>query len=327
MPVPAETPPPSHRCPAPEGTTAPLSVVGPPVERDPRPRTADIEGADVEGAAPARRRVLRRWTRVALLATAVLAALGLLVGEQLPYAQGFAPPMVGLIASALGLSASTARPGPWSRTLGWIGVALLLWAGAGLLFDALRAAAVLGLPGLPAEVDLLGLVRRGTATLGAVLLALLLMPRRASRAASPLWGVAGALAALPYPALKVYWWAGGAGAREFAGTTDAFPVMEVVIFGLAASWSVALVSLPGPAVVRRVLGLGGWVATILLMNMGALAGFGTLADVTGVVDGPFEPSAQGLLVAGVYGSWFALGLCLGRASLGSGRTRPDRAVL
>lgn len=301
MPVPAETPPPSHRCPAPEGTTAPLSVVGPPVERDPRPRTADIEGADVEGAAPARRRVLRRWTRVALLATAVLAALGLLVGEQLPYAQGFAPPMVGLIASALGLSASTARPGPRSRTLGWIGVALLLWAGAGLLFDALRAAAVL--------------------------LALLLMPRRATRAASPLWGVAGALAALPYPALKVYWWAGGAGAREFAGTTDAFPVMEVVVFGLAASWSVALVSLPGPAVVRRVLGLGGWVATILLMNMGALAGFGTLADVTGVVDGPFEPSAQGLLVAGVYGSWFALGLCLGRASLGSGRTRPDLAVL
>lgn len=294
--------------------------------------------APTEIAPPSPRRptfrhwTFRRWTAAALCTAAVLAAVGTAVGAQPDYARGFAPPAIGLLSAVLGLLALPGRPGLRRRMLGWVAVALLLWSGAGLLFDVLRAAAVLGVPGLPPEVDLLGLVRRATSMLAAVLLAIHLLPRLSGAPLSPLWGIAGMLASVPYPALKLYWWAGGEGASEFASGAGAsagaaFPLMEILTFGLAALWSVALVTVRGPAAVRRVLVLGGWTAAIALLNMGALAGFGTLADVTGVVDGPFEPSSQGLLVALVYGSWFTLGLCLGRAALGPGPSRTALAIL
>jgi len=289
--------------------------------------------APTEIAPPSPRRpTVRRWTAAALCAAAALAVVGAAVGAQPDYARGFAPPATGLFGAVLGLLALPGRAGLRQRALGWGAVALLLWSGAGLLFDVLRAAAVLGVPGLPPEVDLLGLVRRAVSMLAAVLLAFHLLSRRSSAPLSPLWGIAGALATVPYPALKLYWWAGGEGASEFssgAGSSvaAAFPVMELFTFGLAALWSLALVTVRGPAMARRVLVLGGWTAAIMLLNMGALAGFGTLADVTGVVDGPFESSPQGLMVALVYGSWFALGLCLGRAALGPGPSRPALAIL
>lgn len=251
----------------------------------------------------------------------------MLAGSEFEYTRGFAPPVVGLPASALGLLALAGTSRGWRVFAGWTSVAVLLWCGAGLLFDVLRAGAVLGLPGLPPVVDLLGLARRGAALLGAVLLAVTVASARAAAGgpAKPAWGVVAAVLAIPYPALKVYWWAGGDIARTHAGSVEAFPVMEVSAFAAAAACGLALVMSWGRVVPRRILTIGAWVAAVALLNLGALAGFGTLADVVGLVDGPFEPSTQGLLVGAVYGSWLGLGICLAHTARGAGFTVAEGA--
>ena len=272
------------------------------------------------------RRGLRTAAVVALTAAGALGLAGVLVdalaGPAPAYTKGFAPAPVLVVAAAVGLVSLTASPASpasprWRPQAGWAAVVLLIWSGSGVLFDLLRVAALAGLPGLPPEVDAVGFARRASSLVGALLLAgaLLRGRRPPPRAFS---GVLALPLALPYPALKVYWWAGGDFARAFAGSAHDFPLMEVLLFALAALWGLALVTRWGAGPTRPVLVIGGWVAAIPLVSTGSLAGFGALADLLGIVDGPFEASAQAVLVSLVYTSWLALGVALGRAAWQAG---------
>ncbi|GGU34625.1 hypothetical protein [Nocardioides albus] len=254
---------------------------------------------------------------VACAVTTVLAVIASVRGEAAAYAAGFAPPWVAVVACALGV-AGVALPARHSAStlISWTGVTLLSWAAAGLVFDIFRAAAVLGVPGLPPLVDWLGLSLRAMALTSGVLLAAATL-RRADRLRRPGrgWVVAAWLCAAPYPLLKAYWWAGGGLAAESSGHPGSFPYGEVVAFGLAAVWATALAMPVRSSPARALLVAGGWFAAAALLNLGALAAFGTLADVLRIVDGPISFDGGQWVVTPVYASWLALGIVLGRLSL------------
>lgn len=263
---------------------------------------------------------------VACVVTAALAVIASMRGEAMAYAAGFAPPWVAVVACALGLAGVALPAGhAASAPISWTGVTLLSWSAAGLVFDVFRAAAVLGVPGLPPLVDWLGLCVRATALTTGVLLTALTL-RRVDRLRRPgrAWVVAAWLCAAPYPLLKVYWWAGGGLAAEAIGHTDSFPYGEVGAFALAAVWATALAAPVPASPSRSLLVAGGWFAAAALLNLGALAAFGTLADVLGVVDGPISFDGGRWVVTPVYASWLALGIVLGRLSLAGPPARRRR---
>jgi hypothetical protein len=268
----------------------------------------------------------RRALTVACLGTAALAVIASVRGEALAYTAGFAPPWVAVVACALGL-AGVALPAGHSASaaISWTGVSLLSWSAAGLVFDLFRAAAVVGVPGLPPLVDWLGLSVRAAALTSGVLLAATTL-RRVDRLRRPgrAWVVAAWLCAAPYPMLKAYWWAGGGLAAEAIGHTDSFPYGEVVAFALAAVWATALRSPVPSSLSRTLLVTGGWVAATVLLNLGALAAFGALADILGIVDGPISFADGRWVVTPVYASWLALGIVLGRLSLAGPSPRRRR---
>lgn len=262
---------------------------------------------------------------VACMVTVALAVIASVRGEAFAYAEGFAPPWVAVVACALGLAGVTLPAGHSASTpLAWTGVTLLSWSAAGLVFDVFRAAAVLGVPGLPPLVDWLGLSLRAMALTSGVLLAAATL-RRIDRLRRPgrAWVIAAWLCAAPYPLLKAYWWAGGRLAAESSGHPGSFPYGEVVAFGLAAVWATALAVPRSTSPARTLLVAGGWFAAAALLNLGALAAFGTLADVFGVVDGPISFDGGQWVVTPVYASWLALGIVLGRLSL-AGPPAPRR---
>lgn len=280
----------------------------------------------------------RGWTWAAggaCLAALATAALRAAAGAGPSYTAGFAPAWIAAVAAGIGAAVAVlgdrVRGGRvvaavWSA-VGWSTVALLVWATSGVLFDAFRVAAVLGVPGMPPVVDWSGALARTAAGLAAVLLAAVMVRRRRERLA----GLAGcpecgrsvpvpgrrrwlghlaAALAVPYPALKLYWAAGGQMAASSMGRPEGFPVGEVVCFGAAALLALALVHRWGRVLPRWLLTAGGCVAAGALVSMGVLAGFGTAAQVLGVVSGPARWSHNGWLVALVYGSWLALGVSL-----------------
>ncbi|GAA4263974.1 hypothetical protein [Dactylosporangium darangshiense] len=255
------------------------------------------------------------------------------------YTNGFAPPGVAALAAFLGLVAVLGAAG-WPRegliprwavlTAGWCGCVLLVWSVGGIVFDGLRALAVLGVPGLPPVVDWAGFMTRAFALVADVLLAkTVLSYQRTSRAGCPrcgripavaaptgTWlGYAACLLALPYPLLKVYWSMGGtvAGSVVAATSVEGFPIGEIVIFSMVGLLALALVQRWGRVFPRWTLLGGGWTATGALVTMGALAGFGSLAQALGLVDGPAHLAGAGWVVSVVYGSWLLLGVALGGA--------------
>ncbi|TQL68549.1 hypothetical protein FB381_2440 [Nocardioides albertanoniae] len=254
---------------------------------------------------------------VACAVTAVLALIASVRGESLPYTAGFAPPWVAIVACSLGLAAVALPPRhAASAPISCTGVTLLSWSAAGLVFDAFRAAALLGVPGLPPQVDWLGLcVRAAALTTGVLLAATTLRGVDRLRRPTRAWAVSAWLFAAPYPLLKVYWWAGGDLAGEAIGHTDSFPYGEVIAFALAAVWATVLDAPVSAPLARKILVAGGWFSAAALLNLGALAAFGTLADVLGVVDGPISFDDGRWIVTPVYASWLALGIVLGRLSL------------
>lgn len=274
-----------------------------------------------------------RWPVLAatggtLAAVAVRAALP----TGVEYTRGFAPAWVTTVALLLAAAAVAGRgrlPVRVLRPAGWAAVVLLVWSAGGLVFDLLRLAALLGVPGLPPVVDWPGLVvRAGAVAVAGTLAAALLAFRRTdrpgcpscgrSRARSLRWaGYTAAALAVPYPALKAYWWAGGTVARAAVGTgsTEGFPIGELVLFGLAALLAVLLVHPLGARLPSIVPTVAGWAAAATLVSMGALAGFGALAQASGLADGPVRVTAGGWIVWLVYGSWLLLGLALGAATV------------
>jgi hypothetical protein len=258
------------------------------------------------------------------------------------YTKGFAPSWVAALAALLGVVATFGAMG-WPRegllprrpvlAAGWCGCVLMVWSASGVIFDGLRALAVLGVPGmLPPVVDWPGFANRTLAVVaGALLAATVLSYQRASRGgctrcghddgpASPVpsrrWlGYTACALALPYPLLKVYWSLGGAMARSAVGTTsvEGFPIGEIVAFASVGFVALALSRRWGRIFPRRLLLVGGWAATGALVTMGALAAFGSLGQVLGLVDGPARFGSGGWIVDLVYGSWLLLGVALGGA--------------
>jgi hypothetical protein len=274
------------------------------------------------------------------VATLVAAVVGAqLAGRE--YTKGFAPwwvTVLGASSGAVAVLAARGRPGhaPVPRravlVAGWSGGVLLVWSAGGVIFDGLRALAVLGVAGMPPVVDWPGFVTRTLASGAAALLAVTLVAyRRASGVgcsrcgrdpASPTWtgpwlGYTACLLTLPYPLLKVYWAVGGTMARSaVAGTSvEGFPFGEIVMFAAVGLVALALVRPWGRIAPRRVLLVAGWVPAGALVTMGTLAGLGSLAQALGLVDGPARLSGGGWVVCLVYGSWLLVGVALGGATM------------
>lgn len=280
-----------------------------------------------------------RATLVACATTLMAAAVDAGLSSK-DYTKGFAPSWVTALAALLGVVATFGAMG-WPRegllprrpvlTAGWCGCVLMVWSAGGVIFDGLRALAVLGVPGMPPVVDWPGFASRTLAVVaGALLAATVLSYQRACRGrctrcgrddpASPRssrrWlGYAACAFALPYPLLKLYWALGGTIARSAVGTTsvEGFPIGETVAFALVGLLALALVQRWGRLVPRRLLLVVAWAAAGALLTMGALAGFGSLAQALGLVDGPARFGSDGWIVYLVYGSWLLLGVALGGA--------------
>jgi hypothetical protein len=305
----------------------------------------------------------RSWLRPWWWAWAALGACAAILGavaaqSMLPglpggqdYTSGFAPWWATVTAATLGAVAMLPAAG-WPRVrrawvprrvvlaAGWGACVLLVWSAAGVVFDVLRVAAVLGIPGLPPVVDWPGLVTRAAALGGAALLApAIVCYQRASRGGCAgcgrapsattrptAWlGYAAFGLAFPYPLLKLYWALGGAlgWGGDFARHGA---VGETLMLGVGATLSLALVQqwgrvvprwvplVAGKRVARWLVLIPAWAATAVLVTMGALVAFGSLSQALGLVDGPARFSGAGRVVFLVYGGWLLFGLALGGAT-------------
>jgi hypothetical protein len=225
--------------------------------------------------------------------------------------------------------------------VGWFGCVLLTWSAGGIVFDVLRAAAVLGIPGLPPVVDWPGMVVRTVALGAAALVAVTMVSYRrrsgsgclgcgrdsSARVTDGKWlGYAACALALPYPLLKVYWSLGGTVANSAVTASEMFPVGEVISFATAGALALGLVQGWGRVLPRWMLVVGGWAATVPLVTMGAVAGFGSLAQGLGLIDGPVRFDNGTWIVSVVYGSWLLLGLALGSATLAYQRRMRPRCA-
>lgn len=267
-----------------------------------------------------------RAPRLAAAGALIAGAAGLLVllmGPGADYALIFPPPWLGvlgavLLAAALALRAAH-RPHP-AEVGAWAAAVLLLGGSGGVVLDGFRAFfAVTGIPaGSFAEVDVPGAIARACAliaALTALLLARALRRRRrggATRPGSPgsrrlLRGL-GLAACVPYPALKLLWWA--------SGDTGA-PVMELALFALAAGGILALTARRGSGLPRWLVIGGGRAGALVLLSMGALMVFGLLAQVTQLAAAPvaFEGPAGSGIVLGVYSTWLLLGIVVAAATV------------
>ena len=292
------------------------------------------------------------WAALGACAVTLLAViLKPLFPDSPEYTKGFAPMWVTAFAAIIGVIALLLSMG-WTRVRlvprllvlisAWSASILLIWSSAGIVFDALRTAAVIGIPGLPPVVDWSGFVSRAISLTGATLLAMVTISfQRVSRGAcvacgqgplikrkirSNAWlGYAAFILSFPYPLLKIYWSLGGTlwGGQNF-GHYSAFG--EILVFGASALLSLALVQrwgrifprwvpfFAGKKVPRWIFIIGGWIAACMTAPMGLLAIFGASMQALGLADGPVRLDGNGLMVSMVYGGWLLLGIALGGAT-------------
>lgn len=251
----------------------------------------------------------------AVAAAAAAATAAVLAPHQPTYDRGFAPAWVTLAGAALALLfAWTERA--WA---GRIAAVLLLWAGGGVVLDGFRA--FFWATGIPAgdfaQVNWAGAATRGAGLLTSALLVFALARRaRGPWRERPWLGYTAFTLAFPYPLLKLYWSFGGGAARP-EPYTEGFPYMESVMLLGGAALALALVQPWGRRLPRLPLLVPAWAATGALVSMGALAGFGTVAQAVGLSDGPvdFGDPPTVAMVGAVYGSWLLFGLALGGATL------------
>jgi hypothetical protein len=201
-----------------------------------------------------------------------------------------------------------------------ISCALLLWSAAGLVFDLLRVAAVLGIPGLPPFVDWFGMASRAASLAAAVTLSLATVFFQSQTIAghglrrySPWFGYVAALLSIPYPALKIYWslggtvgWNGGSTREPAVGETAMLVMLVVLSLALTQNW--------GRSISRPFLLIAGYSAAVPLISMGALVAFGTVAQLLGIVNGPIRFRWSEWIVYYTYVDWLLLGLALGAAT-------------
>ena len=254
----------------------------------------------------------------------------LLLGPAEDYALIFPPPWTTLVAAVLLLaSLLAARSAPGGRAeavLGWAAAVFFLGGSGGVVLEAFRA--FFWATGIPAgdfsRVDWPGAVARAM-SLAAALVTVHHTWRRAglrvrstktsSRTRAVLAGAATVLV-VPYPLLKLVWWA-----QALASPTPAeqgiFPAMELVAFGSALLLVLLMLSSRTPPVLGRALVIGGWGASMALLSMGFLMVFGMFAQLTGLAEGvvPFSSDAATLMVLCVYGTWLMLGVVVLVATL------------
>ncbi|MFC0672970.1 hypothetical protein [Brachybacterium hainanense] len=303
------------------------------------PRTAPIPSSSSVAPAPALRRSGALAAGGAVLAgTASL--LAQLAGPGADYALVFPPPWLAGIGSLVLAAAVllSRRRRPLASAAAWTAAVLLLGGSGGAVLDAFRGFfAVTGIPaGSFALLDVSGAIAR-TASLAAVFCAIglgraLRRARRTSdargaghRRAMRLLRAAGLLACVPYPLLKLVWWASGeAGA----------PLMELLLFGIAAGGVLVLTAARDGARPARLVAACGWIGSLALLSMGALMVFGLLAQVTGVAAAPvaFEGGGRTGIVLGVYTTWLALGVIVAAATVlyeesDPSAAEPDAAAL
>lgn len=252
----------------------------------------------------------------------------LLVGPAEEYARIFPPPWVTIIAVGLMLAALLVPRGRAGTTLGWAAAIFFLGGSGGVVLDAFRA--FFWATGVPAgdfaSVDWPGATARAV-SLAAALVTVHHTWRlgadapRAVRPAPSTWGrraLTGAAVALvvPYPLLKLVWWAQDA-ASPAAGPEHPFPAMELLAFGTALVLVLLMLSSRTPRVLGRVLVVAGWGASMVLLSMGFLMVFGMLAQLTGVAGGEvrFTSGGASLMVLCVYGTWLMLGVVVLAATL------------
>lgn len=261
----------------------------------------------------------QRWlvaTVVLGSATVLASGIGLAGGVPPEYATHLAPAWWTALSAALAIVLGVARlrgvrVAAWAFAL----VAVpMLWSASGVVFDLLRLAAVAGLPGFPPELDAVGMARRALA--GATLLCLLVGTLRATTAHAQHgpWAVAAAVACVPYPALKVYWWSGGGWARANLGTDPSgrFPVWTVVLFALAGILAIGLACrrllLGRVSALWPLLRFGAALVSAVTLSTGALAIFGAVAAFLGVIAPPASvPDPWPVVIT--YVSWVVIGVC------------------
>lgn len=236
------------------------------------------------------------------------------------------PAYIALGAAMLGLISTLFWPRSrigWPATLMRGAVLILcLWASAGLVLDAFRF--FFWSTGIPAGdfglVDFRGASTRAAAGLALVLttVAMIRLPA-ATQQLRPrkIWpGVAAAVLAVPYPALKFSWAMGATLARPHP-YDEGFPYAETVI--LLGGVTLALLLIRG--FTSRLLQWGlvccGWIVTLVLLNQGMLPLFGMANYALGgsrpaVLD---AQSSMWWVVLAVYGSWGVLGLLMGIATV------------
>jgi len=279
----------------------------------------------------------------------VLIALKFILPEGPNYTKGFAPLWVTAFAAMLGsivvllekrLLHNQFSQSWFVKIIAWGACILLIWSSAGILFDFLRAAAVIGIPGLPPVVDWLGFVLRTVSLIAVFLTATATITfQRISRGAcvrcgqGPLstmrpkkwYGYAAFVLSFPYPLLKLYWSLGGTlwGGKSFAQHSA---YGEILVFGINALLSLALVQkwgrvfpnwfpiFSGKRVPRWLLITGGWIAASMTITLGLLVIFGSIMQALGLEEGPVGTGGNPWLITIVYGNWFLLGISMGAAT-------------
>ncbi len=261
----------------------------------------------------------------------VTAAVSLTIGPTDDYARIFPPRWLTFIAATLlvvALLAERSAAPPRRRrgggVLGWAAAVFFFGASGGVILDGFRAFfRATGIPaGEFATVDWPGALARAASLFAALATVLWTSRLRARKertpegtrpATSTFMRTALAWSAVaftvPYPLLKLVWWAQDASGRAAADRAG-FPVMELLAFGAALLLVLLLTSslpLPLPA---WLLITGGWIASMALLSMGFLMVFGLLAQATGVAAGSVSFTSGGatLLVSCVYATWLLLGL-------------------
>ncbi|SHG87853.1 hypothetical protein [Streptoalloteichus hindustanus] len=242
-------------------------------------------------------------TAAALCAAAFGAALA---EPHLPggrdYADDFAPdwsPTVGaaLAVPALVLARTAGRRAPRSLVLttGSAGCALLLWSAGGLVFDLLRAVALLaGVLIIPSEVDWPGMLTRGLALAATSTTAVALRGYQRSAAEGcrgcgrpahrtrPWFGLLALVAALPHTLTKVYWSLGGTAGATGEREADFANGWGAVVSGVLAMVLALALTQARPRVLPRwTLLTAGWAAAAVLVAPNLPAVTGLLRDVLG----------------------------------------------